>query len=59
MTAAALKLAIAELGMTQTELAGRLDIADRTMRRYAAGDAEIPVAVDLAINYLLSLHRGR
>lgn len=58
MTAAELKQAIAELGTTQTDLAARLDVSDRTMRRYAAGAAAIPTVVYLAIEFLRSLRRG-
>lgn len=58
MNAEQLKRAIAELGTTQTDLAARLDISDRTMRRYAAGASPIPTVVDLAIEFLLSLKRG-
>jgi DNA-binding XRE family transcriptional regulator len=55
MTHQQLEAAIAQLGDTQTSLARSLDISDRTMRRYLAGDAPIPRVVDLAIAHLLNL----
>ena len=59
MTPQQLQRAIVDLNLTQTSLAAALDISDRTMRRYVAGTAPIPRVVELAINYLLSIHRGR
>lgn len=57
MTIQELQRAIVDLNLTQTSLAAALDISDRTMRRYAAGDAPIPRVVELAIWYLLDQHR--
>lgn len=54
-----LSTAIAALGTTQTGLARMLGLGDRTVRRYVAGDASIPRVVELAVDYLVSLHRGR
>ncbi len=50
-----LMAAIAQLNLTQASLARALDISDRTMRRYVAGDAPIPRVVELAVKYLLAL----
>lgn len=58
MTTQQLQRAIVDLNLTQSSLATALDISDRTMRRYVAGDAPIPRVVELAVNYLLSIHRG-
>jgi len=51
--------AIAALGTTQTGIAKMLELGDRTVRRYVAGDAPIPRVVELAVTYLLLLHRAR
>ena len=53
MTSQQLQHAIIALELTQNALASALDISDRTMRRYIAGDAPIPRVVELAIQYLL------
>jgi hypothetical protein len=53
MTSQQLQRAIVDLSLTQSALATALDISDRTMRRYIAGDAPIPRVVELAIEYLL------
>ena len=45
-----------ELGLNQTELARRLDVGDRTIRRYIAGDP-IPRVFSLAVEYLCSIKR--
>ena len=52
MTKEQLAGVLAALGVTQTELAKRLDISARTMRRYVAGDVPIPHVVGLALDYL-------
>ena len=49
MTAAELVAALEELTLTQTALARLLDLSDRTVRRYVAGTAPIPRAVELAL----------
>lgn len=38
---------------TQEQLAGLLDLTTRQIRRYVAGDAPIPRAVELSINWLI------
>jgi hypothetical protein len=58
MTAYQLKLAMRELGLSQTELASRLDVGARTVRRYVAGAYPIPVVFELAVEYLVSMKRG-
>jgi hypothetical protein len=54
-----LSTAIAALGTTQTGLAKMLELGDRTVRRYVAGDAPIPRVVELAVIYLLQMYRAR
>ncbi len=44
--------AMKRLGLNQTELSSRLELSARTMRRYVAGDARIPIVVELAIAHL-------
>ncbi len=55
MTPKQLKSAIAAIGYSQREMAAKLDIDERTMRRYIAGDLPIPRVVALAIE-LISEH---
>lgn len=57
LTREGLERAIAEMGLTQTSLADRLDVSARTMRRYVSGDVAIPAVVQIAIHYLVRLHR--
>lgn len=57
LTREGLERAIAEMGLTQTSLADRLDVSARTMRRYVSGDATIPAVVAIAVHYLVRLHR--
>jgi predicted transcriptional regulator len=57
VTSEQLKKAMRELGLNQTELARRLDVGDRTIRRYIAGDP-IPRVFSLAVEYLCSIKRG-
>lgn len=59
MTAADLLKAMAELELNQTELAARLDISDRQMRRYVAEDVAIPRSIEYAIAYIKILERRR
>jgi hypothetical protein len=40
--------------LSQSEAARRLDIDPRTMRRYIAGDLEIPLLVEIAIKAVTS-----
>lgn len=59
MTAAELLKAMADLELNQTELAARLDISDRQMRRYVAEVVAIPRSVEYAIEYIKILERRR
>lgn len=49
MTAAQLKRLLDRAGLSQRYAAKILGINERTMRKYVAGDAEIPKVVELAI----------
>lgn len=53
MTNNELARAMARLGLKQIELAKKLEIGERTMRRYVSGEAAIPRTFELAIFYLL------
>jgi transcriptional regulator with XRE-family HTH domain len=46
-----------EMGLTQAELADRLEIAKNTICRYEIGDLEITKLVELAVNCLLMIDR--
>lgn len=59
MDKAELERAIAELGLTQVGLADRLDLGERTIRRYLSGAAVIPRVVEYAIAYLLEHRHDR
>ena len=37
----------------------QLELGDRTVRRYVAGDSPIPRVVELAVIYLLQMYRAR
>ncbi len=50
MTARELKEQRAELGLTQEELAKRLQVNWRTVARYESGEAKIPHVVALALS---------
>lgn len=52
MTATQLKRALAKAGLSQRGAAKALDINERTMRKYVAGDAPIPRTVEYAIYWL-------
>ena len=49
-----LKQARAELGLTQAELADKLDCTRRTIIRFEAGSFPIPTSVELAVMHLSS-----
>ena len=52
MTPADFLAAIARLGLTQSGAARELRVDPRTVRRWVAGDAPIPYAVNLALKWL-------
>lgn len=52
MTAGQLQKLLDRAGISQRGAAKALDINERTMRKYVAGDAEIPRTVELAAKYL-------
>lgn len=45
MTPEALRSELSRLGLSQVEAARRLDVGERTMRRWCAGEIEVPKAV--------------
>ena len=54
ITPKALKLLLKEqLGMSQRELARALDLDERTVRRYIAGDLPMPRLFQLAVSCLV------
>jgi len=57
MTPAEMKTAQKQLGVTQAGLAGKLEVSDRTIRRYASGKWNIPRGIEYAIYYLLHLQK--
>jgi hypothetical protein len=57
MTPDELREAIARLGVSQVELAKLLGVNPRTMRRWLAGDSEMSVATEVAIDFIL-IRRG-
>lgn len=54
MTVAQLKRALAKAGLSQRGAAKSLDINERTMRRYIAGEQPVPRVVEYAIYWLAS-----
>jgi plasmid maintenance system antidote protein VapI len=52
MTALQLQRLLDRAGISQRGAAKALDINERTMRKYVAGDAAIPRTVELAAKYL-------
>jgi plasmid maintenance system antidote protein VapI len=52
MTAGQLQKLLDRAGISQRGAAKALDINERTMRKYVAGDAAIPRTVELAAKYL-------
>jgi repressor LexA len=56
MLAGQLKQVRSELGLTQAELANRLECDRRTIIRYEDGTYPIPTAVELALTHLNSSH---
>lgn len=54
MTALQFRAALSRLGVSQLEIARRLGLGARTVRRYAAGDAEIPEPTAILLRLLAS-----
>jgi plasmid maintenance system antidote protein VapI len=52
VTALQLHRLLDRIGMSQRAAAKALEINERTMRKYIAGDAPIPKTVELAMLYL-------
>ena len=52
MTAIQLQRLLDRAGISQRGAAKMLDINERTMRKYCAGDAAIPRTVELAVKFL-------
>lgn len=52
MTPAAFKNAATSLGLTLNEIARRLEIHPRTVRKYAAGDLRVTKLVEMALRGL-------
>lgn len=59
MTSEELKAKLAASGVSQRGAARMLEINERTMRRYIAGDLKIPVVVELALNWIELANRQR
>lgn len=58
MTALQLQRLLDRAGISQRGAAKALDINERTMRKYVAGDAVIPRTVELAAKYLWEKQNG-
>lgn len=54
MTATQLKRALTKAGLSQRGAAKRLEINERTMRRYVSGEQEIPRVVEYALYWIAS-----
>ncbi len=54
MTAAQLKRALAKAGLSQRGAAKRLEINERTMRRYVSGEQEVPRVIEYAVYWIAS-----
>jgi DNA transposition AAA+ family ATPase len=48
-----------EAGMSQRGAARELDISERTMRRYIAGELPVPRVVEFALRWLASQRRSK
>lgn len=53
MTALQLKKLLARANLSQVGAARALDISDRNMRRYIAGELPVPRVVEYALLYLI------
>jgi DNA transposition AAA+ family ATPase len=54
MTPKQLQRFLDDAGMSQRGAAHELDIGERTMRRYIAGDLPVPRAIEFALRWLAS-----
>ncbi len=54
MTPAQLKRLLRDSGLSQRGAAKAIDINERHMRRYIAGEAEIPRTVEYALRWVIS-----
>lgn len=57
MTPTELRELLASAGLSQRAAAYRLGINERKFRRYCAGQADIPLAVVMALRYMLQESR--
>ena len=55
MTANQFNRALATLELGQTEFANLLEINDRTIRRFAAGQWPVPVPIAMLLNLMLKI----
>lgn len=53
MTPNQLRKLLNSAGLSQSEAARQIDITDRNMRRYIAGDLPIPRTVEFALLYVI------
>lgn len=53
-----LREACRHLGCTQAQMAGKLEISDRTFRRYVSGKYQVPKGIEYAVRWLLLLETG-
>jgi len=58
MTAKQLQKLLDSCGFSQRGAAKSMGISERQMRRYCAGDAEIPKVVELALLHLQNVYEG-
>lgn len=54
MTAAQLQRLLDQSGLSQRGAAKELDISERNMRRYCAGDLPVPRVIEYALRWLIS-----
>jgi DNA-binding transcriptional regulator YiaG len=53
MTAAEFKAALEHLGFNQSSLARRLQVSDRNVRRWAAGEYPVPAPIALLLQLMI------
>jgi DNA transposition AAA+ family ATPase len=53
MTRKQLRKLIEDAGLSQAKAARLIGLTDRSMRRYLAGDVEIPRSVEYAVRYVI------
>ena len=59
MTPAQLRKLLERAGLSQSEAARRLDISDRTMRRYISGELPVPRVVEYALQWVIAKQEPR